>query len=179
MLTQDHLKRFLSYDPETGIFSHIKFPGRRGSVVDGQIAGNAAGSNNNQYWLIGVDGKRYYAHRLAWLYVHGEWPENDIDHIDRNGHNNAILNLRQSTRSQNLMNSKTSSVYGRGVFRHSNKYLKKPFVARIVINNKKINLGFFKTAEEAHDAYTEAALKHFGEFATIHRQAIGNSHETA
>lgn len=171
MLTQEHLKRFVSYDPETGIFRQIKFPGRRGRVYDGKIAGDAGGGTKKQYWRIAIDGQRYYAHQLAWLYIYGEWPD-EIDHKDRNGHNNAISNLRKCTRAQNSINTKTTCASGfRGVYRCA-RNLKKPFTAKLKMHGKKAHLGYFETAEEAHRAYVEYAVKHFGEFADIHRLAM-------
>jgi hypothetical protein len=89
MLTQERLRLLLSYDQETGVFRRRKVPGRRGNVREGDIAGDAGGGKRKQYWRVSVDGSRYYAHQLAWLYIYGEWPK-QVDHKDRNGHNNAI-----------------------------------------------------------------------------------------
>ena len=99
-LTQQRLQEILDYDPETGVFTRKVSSG-------GKKAGSIAGSPNVRgYWTVGVDGKYYKAHRLAWLYVHGEWPEGVIDHIDRDTANNAVSNLRDVTQVENSLNVK-------------------------------------------------------------------------
>jgi hypothetical protein len=177
MLTQERLKCLLSYDPETGIFRHL----RSGhGVRKGDIAGSSCDGKVSSYWSMHIEGMRFYAHRLAWFYVHGEWPD-QIDHIDRNKRNNSILNLRVSTCSQNQINtikiSKPNKHGFRGVHFRPNR--KKRYVAKITVNGKNSYLGCFDTAEEAHLAYVEAAEKHFGEFADIHRRAVGAGSEEA
>ena len=87
-LTQDRLKELLHYDPETGVFT------RRVSA-GGKKAGSIAGADHNMgYRQISIGGKLYLAHRLAWLYVHGEWPGVCIDHINQVKNDNRIANLR-------------------------------------------------------------------------------------
>ena len=98
-LTQARLKELLHYDPENGVFTHIK--ARRG-LRSGSLAGGIDKAEG--YLQIMVDGKRYQAHRLAWLYVHGDFPPNDIDHISRVRDDNRICNLRLATRSENMQN---------------------------------------------------------------------------
>lgn len=99
ILTQQILKNILKYDKYTGIFTwliNIK------KIKFGDIAGSIT---KNGYTQIMIDGKNYKAHRLAWLYVLGKWPENDIDHKDRNKSNNIWENLRDVTRSLNMLNT--------------------------------------------------------------------------
>jgi hypothetical protein len=98
-LTQERLKKLLHYDPETGVFT------RKISTTSNAQRGNIAGTIcKNGYAQAGVEGKRYYLHRLAWLYMYGYLPENEIDHIDRNPLNNRINNLREVSRSCNAKN---------------------------------------------------------------------------
>ena len=78
MLTQERLKEVLHYDPETGIFMWLVAPNGRIRV------GMEAGSSHDGYIGIKVDRILYKAHRLAWFYMTGEWPANDVDHWDRN-----------------------------------------------------------------------------------------------
>ena len=100
MLTQQQLKEHLSYDYATGVFINLRNkPGRGGGI--GSVAGN---SNVNGYVYIKVMGKRYMAHRLAWLYHYGEWPVNEIDHINNIKDDNRICNLRDVTHSENQQN---------------------------------------------------------------------------
>lgn len=105
MITQERLKDVLHYDPETGIFTWIKPTSPR--VKAGMTAGCiAAYPGRKTYILIGLDGTLYQAHRLAWLYIHGSFPLNEIDHIDGSGANNKIINLRDVTASENSRNAR-------------------------------------------------------------------------
>ncbi len=97
-LTQTRLKKLVHYEPETGVFTHLV--SRQGCRA-GDIAGCVDGAG---YWVIKLDQKRYYAQRLAWLYMMGEWPENEIDHRDRNRLHNRWVNLRPATDKQQAEN---------------------------------------------------------------------------
>ena len=101
MLTQKDLQDLLSYDPDTGAFVWKVNLSRVAKV--GSLAATKPGSAG--YARIGINGARYLAHRLAWLYVHGFWPIEDVDHINRNRMDNCISNLRLASRSQNLQNT--------------------------------------------------------------------------
>jgi HNH endonuclease len=140
-LTQAELKEHLHYDPETGIFTRLKSIAHR--VKIGDIAGCLhVGSG---YVNIRVFGIHYKAHRLAWLYIHGINPCNDIDHINGNRSDNRIINLRDVTRSVNKQNTRKCSSNNKSGFlgvRSTNG----KFVALITI-------GTYDTPEEAHQAY--------------------------
>lgn len=99
MITQTKLKELLHYAPETGVFTWVKATNRR--ICIGSIAGSVAGY---RYRIIRICGKTHSAHRLAWLYIHGEFPEHDIDHINHDRHDNRIINLRSVTRGDNCRN---------------------------------------------------------------------------
>ncbi|UGO56005.1 putative HNH endonuclease [Escherichia phage JLBYU40] len=100
MITQDRLKELLDYDPLTGVF---RWKVSRGRVSKGSIAGTEVWVSDNYIRLeIRIDGKRYKAHQLAFLYVYGYIPE-EIDHKDRNPLNNAIDNLLDSSKSRNQL----------------------------------------------------------------------------
>ena len=90
MLTQSELKSLLHYDPETGLFTWIAPLSNRVQV--GDVCSTVAPIG---YILIGVRGQKLYAHRLAWLYMTGEWPENQIDHINCVKTDNRWANLRE------------------------------------------------------------------------------------
>ena len=103
------------------------------------------------------------AHRLAWFYTYGKWPNHEVDHINGNRLDNRIANLREATRSQNEFAAKK----GKGI-RWEPK--RKKWLARIGVNWKQINLGRYATREEALAAYKKAAKEAFGEFAEFDRK---------
>lgn len=104
-LTVERLRAVLSYDAETGVF--VWRVSSKGTAA-GAIAGAKLGTG---YTTITVDQERFLAHRLAWFYVHGRWPADQIDHIDGDRRNNAIANLREATNQANQWNRKTKKSY--------------------------------------------------------------------
>lgn len=151
MLTQEKLKELLHYNPETGIFTWISRPSNRVKIGD-----NAGCPDKDGYILIGIAGKLYKAHRLAFLYMDGKEPECDVDHLNMVTGDNRWINLRSATRSQNNMNRKCKGYY------FSSKQGK--YRAIIQHNYKKIDLGGFDTKEEAVSAYNSAVEKYHGDF---------------
>lgn len=141
-------------------------PGNNSTKVGG-IAGSVF---NGKYIRISIKEKRILAHRIVWLYVHGMWPDEYIDHIDGNGLNNRIENLRAATKAENCRNRRPieSKSGFRGVFRNSKKkehhVQTKPWGAKIMVNWKWIYLGCFCTKEEAFDARKNAEALYYGEF---------------
>lgn len=156
-LSGARLRELLTYDSVSGLF--------RWNVQKGSArAGDTAGLKDNGYILIGIDGNRYQAHALAWLYVTGSWPSTFIDHRDGDRSNNTWSNLRAASRSQNNRNAhvRSHSATGlKGVQKHRNG----KFMAKIQFGGKQHYLGLFDTAALAHAAYQAAAVKHYGEFA--------------
>jgi len=100
-LTQARLKELLHYDPETGIFVWLK---GRGPVKKGWIAGSVQTVRGKKYIVITLHGKHYKAHRLAFLYVKGVFPPDEVDHISGDGTDNRWVNMRHATRTQNNKN---------------------------------------------------------------------------
>jgi hypothetical protein len=143
-LTQSQLKELLYYDPDTGLFINKISRGSR--ALAGAIAGDL---NSIGYWRIAINCSRYSAHRLAWLYVYGSWPKDQIDHINRIRHDNRISNLREVTISQNLQNVglRTDNTSGYKGVCWSNKHRK--WQAQIKINNVYLCLGRFKSLDDA------------------------------
>ena len=161
MLTQERLKELYFYNSIDGWFT---FASKRSRFVIGDRAGSTLMTGYRQ---ILIDGYYYREHRLAWLYIYGEWPE-ELDHIDGDRANNSIRNLRPATRSQNNFNSDrptgVSGLRGACFDRRDRKWF-----SRIKTGCETIWLGKFDTAEEAAKAYREAAELHHGEFAFHNR----------
>ncbi len=157
-LTFERLRELMHYDPETGDFTYRVRTARR--VKIGAVAGNP---NVDGYFWVSVKGERYRAHRLAWLYMTGEWPPRDIDHKNLNRSDNRWANLRLATDSQNKANigkrADNTSGY-KGVFKKGRKW-----EASIGVRGKRRYLGSFSCIVAAHLAYVVAADKHFGDFA--------------
>lgn len=158
-LAAERLRELLDYDLATGIFV-------RKTAIVGIPAGAVAGRvRADGYVKISVDGKLYYGHRLAWLYVHGEWPLGRLDHEDTIKHHNWIGNLRPATQSQNGGNAARSRANTSGFKGVTYDRAHQAWKAQIRKNRARIHIGLYPTAEAAHAAYVEKARELFGEFA--------------
>jgi len=157
-LTQDILKTRVVYDPSSGNFSRAK---TKRSIKHGKIMG---WTDDLGYIHVRVLDKLYLAHRLAWLYMTGAWPEGYLDHKDGNPSNNSILNLRECTQQENCFNSKIvnkKSSIRKGV---SWDKARKRYRAYIRFDNKQILLGRYSKVEDAIAARISAEEKYHGEF---------------
>ncbi len=161
LLSHDRLTEVLSYDPITGIFLWKKRISIR--IVVGKIAGRP---DRNGHIQITIDGTRWMAHRLAWFYVYGEWPEDQIEHRDLDKKNNAMRNLRPSSQTQNMWNMGKPSNNTSG-FKGVSPHKSGGYVAQISRNNRTYYLGYFKDPEEAHKLYAETVAKERGEFGRV------------
>lgn len=162
--SQEILREWFRYDPLTGIFIWRK-EARPARPCLGEVAGTTAA----KYVLIKVPGfTSIGAHRLAWIYVHGLTIGGaEVDHIDTNPLNNAIGNLRLATSSEQKQNKKVQSNNRcglKGAYYHA-AHKGKKWRTQIKVGDRLIFLGYFHTAQEAHEAYGRAAIEHFGEFA--------------
>lgn len=163
MLTQAELKRKLHYCPDTGIFTWIA-PSKYNPCLKGM---SIRKKNSEGYIVVKLNYKLYKAHRLAWLYVHGKFPNEQIDHINGIADDNRLCNLREATQYENMKNrnklsNNKSGFKGVSFHKQVNKWR-----ARAGLNGKLYNLGVFSTPEEASEAYKAFALKHHGEFIRI------------
>lgn len=152
-LNQERLMQFFAYNADTGVFT---FKTRHGGVDIGQSAGSVC---RRGYIYISIDGKKFAAHRLAWLYVYGEFPHNEVDHINRVKSDNRICNLRAVTRLENRQNitayrNNTSGF--KGVTWHK---AGKKWCAQIQVSGKNRHLGLYKNIEDAKRSYIKAAAE--------------------
>lgn len=153
-LTVDKLKEVLYYCSDSGVFYR--------KSKDGTIRKTPCGSTSkNGYVVIRVMNVLYYAHRLAWMYMHESFPDKHIDHVNNIRTDNRIKNLRNVSRNQNNQNLKKAQKNNKsqvlGVSFTGNR---KPYRARICIDGKQRQIGVFFTAEEAHCAYMTEKKKH-------------------
>lgn len=145
----DRLRALLAYDPATGIFT------RRIRVCN-QPAGKVAGcADLDGYVMITIDRQSYKAHRLAWLYVHGEWPLGDVDHINGDTGDNRLANLRPATRAENMQNLRKPNRGSKSGYLGVSKNAGRWF-AQITVAGKRRHLGYHDTPEAAHIAYLAA-----------------------
>lgn len=160
-ITAELVRSLFIYDPKTGVFINRINRGTR--AKSGKKTGKI---KPHGYVTLCIDGKEYYAHRIAWLYMTGQWPTKDIDHKDRSKTNNSWENLREATGTQNNANSSirsnnTTGVKGVIYIASKNKYR-----AKIKHNYKWKHLGYFNTIQEAAAAYTTAAKLFFSGYAS-------------
>lgn len=156
-----YLRSILSYDQDTGQFVWKKLLSKRA------VPGKNAGWSKDGYTCITIHKRHYRAHRLAWLYVYGEWPEKEIDHINGVRSDNRISNLRQANSSQNKFNTcvrGNSSSGHKGVFWNASR---RAWQARIQTSGKVKHLGFYKDLPSAVSARARGEKLHFGEYRRV------------
>jgi hypothetical protein len=159
MLTPEELHQIFSYDPETGKL-YWKMRTSQKSVI-GKVAGSI---NPSGRVIVTVRHKRYKAHRIAWAMMTGKWPDNEIDHINRDPSDNRWSNLREATHAQNMKNLpifKANKSGRKGVSWHA---IGKKWQAHIKADGVNHYLGLFSTVEEAAEAYIEASKRLHGKF---------------
>lgn len=173
------LRKLLRYDPETGkLYWRERTPGMfspfslNGPAVacetwNAENAGNPAlNYEDSRGYLAGtLLGRTVRAHRVIWAISHGQWPSVHVDHTNGKRTDNRLSNLRLASNAQNGSNrtaQKNNACGYKGVRWHKGQ---RSWLAAIQVDGRSIHLGSFKTPEQAHNAYKEAALKYFGEFA--------------
>ncbi|MFA7308423.1 MAG: HNH endonuclease signature motif containing protein [Hyphomicrobium sp.] len=166
MIDAEYIRSILHYDPETGEF-RWKYRDDRNRVWNIRFAGKLAGADSGHGYLrIGIFGNDYYSHRLAWLWMTGNWPFGEIDHRDANKSNNRWNNLRDVSSLQNKANVRRRSTNTSGVKGVHWEISRGKWRARIRNNGKNIHLGYFD-ADKKHEAaaeYERAAIELHGEF---------------
>lgn len=161
-ITADHVRRLFDYDPETG-----RLTWRVRTNARAPIGKEAGCKRHDGYTVIGIGGTMFLAHRIIWLHVTGEWPGDDLDHIDCDPRNNRFANLRIANTSQNHCNvrvqSNNTSGYKGVIFdKRAGRW-----VARIKLNGRTRQLGSFDSPKAAHVAYVAGSKRLHGEYGRI------------
>jgi len=150
MLTQSYLQEIFHYLPETGELI------RKKSISGTNLkAGQRAGAmRSDGYRAVKIDGIRYLEHRVIWMYVFGDWPTQDIDHINGIIDDNRISNLRDVCKSHNQQNQRKPRKDNTSGYLGVTWSVKlQSWIAQIGINGTRKHIGVYKTAEQAHEAY--------------------------
>lgn len=166
------LKDRLEYFPDSGKFFYTESLKNK-SYLRGKEAGSVCGrgskrTSKTNYFTLVINSKRYYLHRLAWIYMTGSWPEKTIDHINGDGLDNRWSNLREADRSQNNSNIalKQNNTSGyKGVSKRNT--IKESYRVEIKKGHKYYYVGSYSSAEDAAKAYNEKAKELWGEFAYL------------
>jgi len=161
-LTADNLRKVMAYDPSSGAFTWLARRSQR--VLAGSVAGSICCLG---YRTIGIEGRCYKAHRLAWLITYGKWPSGHLDHINGDRADNRIANLRMATVAGNMQNRGKMPSNKSGFKGVWFRLQRKRWVASISVDGRQRHLGTFHTPEQASAAYAEAARRLHGEFARI------------
>lgn len=143
------------YDPETGYFTRLV---ARGGMPVGSLVGWIG---KRGYWEAEICGTRQLLHRLAWLYVHGKWPEGEIDHRNRRKADNRFINLRDVSSVENMRNvgrkrNNTTGIVGVYWFERAKKW-----TAAVTVRGKQIHLGYFSSIEDAAAAREAGVRRHY------------------
>ena len=159
ILSQTDLKYVLHYEPDTGIFTWKNT--MKGLATRGSVAGNM--DKTRGYIRIRIHGLRYAAHRLAWLYMTGEWPKDQLDHINGIRNDNRFINLREVDNQKNQFNSKPRNSTGyKGVYRSRDRFKSSIRAGKIIKH-----LGVFDRPEDAHNAYVKASFMMHGKYGRV------------
>lgn len=146
------VKECLRYDPSVGGSCLVWTTNRRHRKLTGTRAGTV---NAQGYWVVKLDQKYCMAHRIIWALNTGNFPEQELDHVDGDPGNNILSNLRECTHAENQQNKSAPKERGSmGTFKRGNK-----FGSQIKIKGKKHFLGYYATVEEAHATYISAKAK--------------------
>jgi len=159
ILAADRLREVVDYNPETGVFIRKVRLAQRHQVGDRADVSINTGPMAG-YRRVSVDSKRFLAHRCAWLYVHGEWPNQDIDHLNGDKGDNRIANLRNVSNDVNRQNLRVARRDNKSGFLgvHFHKETGK-WRARVQFRGKTVEAGLHETPEQAHEAYLRLKRK--------------------
>ena len=151
-LTVELLRQTVNFNPETGVFIWLK-PRNTGRVKPGMKMGSM---NHKGYMRCVLFGRSYLQHRLAWFYVHGEWPVDQLDHINGIKHDNRLSNLRPANSAENQQNRAIAKNNAHGFAGATFNKRKGRWQAHIGHQKVRKHLGYYDTPQAAHAAYLAA-----------------------
>jgi len=155
MITQEKLKKYLHYNPDSGVFTWVNKTSSKSRVKIGSIAGTL---HHDGYIMIALNKKQYGAHRLAWLYTYGTYPNQQIDHINQVRDDNRLENLREVSAKTNTHNRGTSGRNTSGCMGVVWDKRASRWQARINVDGKRIFLGMFTEFSDAVNARKNAEV---------------------
>jgi hypothetical protein len=157
----DYLRKRLRYEPETGKLFWLDYEGMPTKWRTRYAGKEAFTSDDGKGYLLGgIEDRLFRAHRVAWALYTGEWPTDQIDHINGVRDDNRISNLRVVSNQENLKNASMRRNNTSGVTGVCWHKLQRKWVAQIKINGRRLNLGLFDTIEEAAAVRKEASIKY-------------------
>lgn len=161
-MTPEDVRRIFCYDPETGL---LFWRERK----QGRTFGAVGRKDKDGYLIFKMNWRkdRFCVHRVAWAYVHGKWPADQIDHINGDKSDNRLCNLREASTTENMRNVGKQSHNTSGLKSVSWHKLRKKWRATIKVDQKKIHLGMSECPAAAHFIYQIAADKYHGSFARV------------
>lgn len=159
-LTRELLHELLHYNPDTGVFFwKVK---RRPHFNPGDEAGGI--DVRMGYVRIRINGTKYLAHRLVWLYVYGYFPADQVDHINGNRQDNRLVNLREATRTENARNRARRRDNSSGFTGVSFDNKSKKWQVQCSLHGRRTRIGGFTTPQEASKVYEQFIATHWGDF---------------
>lgn len=167
LLTQELVKELFDYDPLTGIFIKKMKIGKKGRI--GDRADFVFKTNRSLKRQVTIYSKHYLAHRIAWLYMTGVMPKNQIDHINGDQMDNRFENLREATNQQNSFNRGARITSKSGIRGVSWSKAAKKWMAMGCINGKSKYLGIYESLDDARKAYHDFSIREHGEFSYVNK----------
>ena len=157
-LTQEILKTYVHYDPDTGVFTRVS----KKKNIHGRVSGYRMKHGHTQ---VGIGKKLYLAHRLAWLYIHGKFPKTGLDHRDGDPTNNRLSNLRIAPPRENSWNMKKPKNNKSGHKGVTWDITRNQWMAHVKKDGVRVFTKRFDQIEDAIEAVRKARILHHGEFA--------------